>query len=193
MKLSWLVVFIGLIALVGCESEYLPKPKGYNRIDLPTVSYQLLPDSLPYRFEYSSHAELRYDSSWMSEPNWIELYYPGFVAEVHITYKALQSRKMLIELLKDANKLTNKHQIKAYSIDTQVIKTKTGKRAELSWLKGEVPTPLQFCITDSLHHFLRGAIYFHTATQNDSLAPIIDFLESDVRHMLHTLEWDQEK
>ncbi len=43
-----------LIFLAACGSEtYLPKPKGYNRIDLPERAYQSLPDSFPYSFEYS--------------------------------------------------------------------------------------------------------------------------------------------
>jgi len=32
----------------------MPKPKGYNRIELPEPSYYSIPDSLPYDFEIST-------------------------------------------------------------------------------------------------------------------------------------------
>ena len=38
---------ITLFLTFSCGSSHLPKPKGYNRLDLPVASYQPLPDSLP--------------------------------------------------------------------------------------------------------------------------------------------------
>ena len=59
----------------------------------------------------------------------------------------------------------------------------------LGGLQGEVPSQFQFFSTDSVHHFIRGALYFNTATKNDSLAPSIEFVKMDIIHMLNTLEW----
>ena len=64
--------------------------------------------------------------------------------------------------------------------------------ASVTELEGEVPSQFQFHITDSTDHFLRGALYFKTATKNDSLAPAIEFLKSDIIHLLNTLEWKPE-
>src|SRR5882672_9116980 len=58
--------------LTSCSSDFQPKPKGYNRLILPKEEYRMLPDSLPYSFEYSKHAKLLRDSSWISERHWIE-------------------------------------------------------------------------------------------------------------------------
>jgi gliding motility-associated lipoprotein GldD len=60
-------------------------------------------------------------------------------------------------------------------------------------LEGEVPSQFQFYVTDSTKHFLRGALYFRTATKNDSLKPIIDFIKKDVIHLLNTVKWDYEQ
>jgi gliding motility-associated lipoprotein GldD len=67
--------------------------------------------------------------------------------------------------------------------------TSDGRKAGLIELNGEVATSLQFFTTDSSKHFLRGAIYVKTATQNDSLAPIIQFLKQDAIHLVQTLRW----
>src|SRR5688500_3053450 len=75
------------IFLVGCDREYLPKPLGYNRLEIPEPAYRLSPDTLPYRFEYSKYAKLLDDTSAINERYWIEIYYPMLQSNVHITYK----------------------------------------------------------------------------------------------------------
>ena len=71
-----------------------------------------------------------------------------------------------MEYVNDTYKLINKHQIKASSIKETIIKTPSGEKATIVELSGEVPTQFQFHITDSSAHFLRGALYFKTATKN---------------------------
>ena len=170
----------------------MPKPKGYNRIDLPDHKYQSIEDVHPYKFEYSKHAQVRPDTSWMSEPHWIHLVYKDLGADVQLTYKSLeQNNDKLRELLNDSYKLTSKHQIKAYAIDESILQTPKGHTAVIAELSGEVPSQFQFYSTDSSNHFLRGALYFPTATKNDSLQPIIDFIKVDIIHLLNTLEWKE--
>lgn len=181
-----------VLLLAGCGqgADYLPKPKGYNRIDLPPHSYQPLPDSLPYHFEYSDHVTIKRDSSWIAERYWIHLYYPYMDANIQITYKPIRDLDSLMYgYYHDAYKLTSQHNIKAYSIEEMVMELPNGDFASLSTLEGEVPSQYQFHVSDSSKHFLRGALYFKTATKNDSLRPVIDYLKEDIHHMLRTLEW----
>jgi gliding motility-associated lipoprotein GldD len=194
MRVSIHFILFGLLILflaTACENSYNPKPKGYNRIELPEATYQALPDSFPYTFEYSQHAKILRDSSWIAERYWIQIYYPQWVAEVHLTYKSLKSNsKTLEQNLEDAYKLTAKHQIKAYSIEESIVKTTKGKTAVISELTGEVPSQFQFYTTDSVNHFFRGALYFRSSTDNDSLAPIVEYVKKDIIHLINTLEWN---
>lgn len=183
-------IFLFVIGLAGCDKHYTPKPKGFNRIELPSHQYQSLPDSFPYTFEYSRHAEIREPDSYQSEPFWVRLYYPENHASIEVTYKpVMNERKLLKEYLDDAHSLTAKHQVKAHSIRENIIRTPNGHTATVAELQGEVPSQFQFHVTDSSRHFLRGALYFRTATQNDSLAPVIDYVKKDIIHMLNTLKW----
>ncbi len=178
----------------SCSHDYVPKPLGFNRLDLPPAAYRSLPDSLPYRFEYSQHAQLLADTSIISEDNWIEIYYPSIKANIHVTYKNVkQDKKLLEEFLNDAYTLTSKHQIKAYAIDELISKTPSGKTAVIAELEGEVPSQFQVTITDSTRNFLRAALYFNTKVANDSLAPAIEYMKKDVMHLINTLEWKTSK
>jgi gliding motility-associated lipoprotein GldD len=186
------LIFLGVglcLIFASCQQDYSPKPLGYNRLNLPVPSYQSLPDSLPYTFEYSVHAKLLDDTSAISERFWIEIYYPGIKSNVHITYKPIPSKTVLKEFLDDAYTLTSKHQIKAYAINEVITKTPHGKTAVIAELEGEVPSQFQFTVTDSAKNFLRGALYFNTKVANDSLSPAIEYMKKDIMHMINTLEW----
>jgi gliding motility-associated lipoprotein GldD len=192
-KLRRIPVFVlGLALLAGCSSapDFTPKPKGYNRIDLPAHTYQQLPGEHPYTFEYSKEAVIKRDSSYMAKPHWLNVYYPKLHANVQITYMDVQrDRRLYNKMMEDARKLTGKHEIKATAIDERILKTPSGMRASVFELSGEVPSQFQFYTTDSTHHFLRGALYFRTATANDSLAPVIEYVKADMVHMLNSLKY----
>lgn len=197
-KFNRLIFFcISITALLGggvwlCSREhnYLPKPFGYQRIVLPVHEYQSMPDSLPYSFEFSRYAILVEDTCSVTEPYWINVHYPDFMADIQLTYKPVNNNAQLLrEYLQDAYSLTVKHCIKASAIEERILKTLRGHIVVVAELSGQVPTQCQFYTTDSVDHFLRGALYFRTASQNDSLAPIIEFIKQDILHMLNTLVW----
>ncbi|HEV7348961.1 gliding motility lipoprotein GldD [Telluribacter sp.] len=185
--------FSFLLLVSACQSSdqtYVPKPKGYNRLALPSHSYQPLTERHPYNFMYSRHATILPDTFADAEPHWIFVHYPQLKANVQLTYKEIKNDpKRLKDFIDDAYKLAGKHQIRASSIKEQTIQTRSGRTATLFQLEGDVPSPFQFYTTDSSRHFLRGAIYFPTATKNDSLAPVIDYIQQDLMRMLNTLQW----
>lgn len=182
------VVFF-VSSVISCKKDFQPKPLGYNRLILPEPAYRLSPDSLPYQFEYSMHARFLNDTSWVRDKHWVEVYYPELKANIHITYKRINNLKELKEYFNDSFVLTSKHQIKANAIDEIVVKTPSGKTATIAELDGEVPSQFQFTITDSTKHFLRGAVYFFTKVNNDSLSPAIDYMKKDAMHLVNTVQW----
>jgi gliding motility-associated lipoprotein GldD len=190
--------FSGIVILIvfvtSCQDNYLPKPPGYNRIAIPEPEYTELIGNYPYLFEYNSIAEVRPDKSPSAEPFWIDIVYPGYEASVQVTYKSIgRDERRLKEFLNDAYKLTSKHQIKAYSIEESILDIGGGRVGVVAELSGEVPSQFQFFSTDSSQHFLRAALYFNTATENDSLAPVIEYIKSDMMHMLNSLRWKNDR
>ncbi|MBX2955791.1 MAG: gliding motility lipoprotein GldD [Cyclobacteriaceae bacterium] len=181
-----------LIILSSCQRDYLPKPMGYNRLILPEPSYQVLPDSFPYTFEFSKHARLLPDTAGFHERYWIELYYPALKSNIHITYKEINSNEQLLkEFMNDAYTLVAKHQIKASAIDEVITQNAFGRTAIVAELQGEVPSQMQFTITDSTKNFLRGALYFNTKVHNDSLKPAIEYMKKDIMHLVNTFDWSK--
>ncbi|GAB3986904.1 hypothetical protein GCM10028807_05310 [Spirosoma daeguense] len=179
------------MACSGNSSEkYTPKPKGFPRFDLPKPNYVSIEPTHPYQFEYNKIARILPDTFARSEPDWIFINYPAWHASVQLTYKPVRNDiNRLRSMLEDSYKLASRHNIKAYSIEQRKLRLKSGLEASVIDLAGEVPSQVQFVTTDSTTHFLRGALYFNVATENDSLQPVIQYIRNDIMHLLNTLKW----
>jgi gliding motility-associated lipoprotein GldD len=194
--LSVIIIFVIVVSVKIYNTfysiDYLPKPYGYARIELPTQEYLSLPNKYPYNFEISKHAILVDESVHEYGPYCITIKYPCFDAIVQITYKNFHGdRKKLRILIVAAKSLTYKHQVKAYNISDRIIEKKDGTLFCVSELYGEIPTPIQFYGTDIKNHFIRGAVYLQTSTDNDYLEPVINFLKADVIHLIDSLVWKE--
>ena len=199
LKIASILILLTSV-FFSCETDFVPHSKGYNRIELPEHKYIQLQEKHPYTFEHSVYATISNHQSAFTEPHWIDIYYPNFDASVQLTYKVLgekndknKQREIVVnEMTNDARKLTSQHNVKAFSIEEIELKNENGISSYVFELEGDVPSQFQFYVTDSTNNFLRGALYFKTATKNDSLAPVIEFIKLDVVHMLNTLKWVKE-
>lgn len=177
----------------ACNSPYTPKPKGYFNIAFPAKQYQLFNEpGYPYSFEYPVYAQVVRDTAFMGEkpenPWWVNVDFPQFQGKVYISYKTIGAYK-LEKLLNDAFNMTNKHSMKANSINDSLIATANGIHGMFFHVGGDVATANQFFVTDSTRHFLRGALYFDATPNQDSLLPVNNFLVEDMKHMIETFRW----
>jgi gliding motility-associated lipoprotein GldD len=183
----YLLFFI--LSMTGCNEDYSPKPRGYFRIDLPEKQYIRFDSTYPYSFEYPSYAKVVPDTRATSEPYWINIDFPRFQGRIYISYKPVKNN--LNEYLEDARTFVVKHIPKAEAIDDTLIYRPEDKVFGLIYyIQGShAASPCQFFVTDSSAHFLRGALYFNVEPNNDSLAPVLTFIEQDIQHLIKTFRW----
>jgi gliding motility-associated lipoprotein GldD len=176
-------------ALAGCESEFTPRPRGYMHIELQPHSYAAFDTTCPFVFEMSAHARATYDPAHSEQPCWFSIEYPRHRAKVHISYARLNGD--LATYLEDVRTLTNKHISKASGIQERVImipeRDLFGMRFDVGGTSAA--SPIQFFITDSTTHFMRGALYFNAVPNNDSLAPVVQYISEDIDHLISTFRW----
>lgn len=143
----------------------------------------------PFSFEYPVYAMVNYDKDKNAEPFWINLDFPKFKGRVHISYKSVKNN--LPKFAEDAYNLAMKHMPKANNIDNERIDINEHKVHGLIYIiEGEnAASPYQFFVTDSVSNFVRGALYFNFAPNNDSLAPVINFIKEDIKHLIKTFQW----
>lgn len=179
-----------MLVAVSCGDDTpQPKPRGYFRIDLPEKQYVTL-DTMPrYSFEYPVYATITPDYHSLEEKDWANVEFPTFKGTIHLSYKNVDDN--LSEYLEDSYLMITKHITKATGIrDSVIINKDKNVYGLVYFLDGEgVASPLQFYLTDSTRHFMRGSLYFNLYPNNDSMQPVIKYITEDVRHLIKTLEW----
>src|ERR1043165_5906773 len=85
-----------LLALTACNSDegFTQRPRGYFKIALPQKKYQLFNrPGFPYSFEYPVYGVVVQDSTFFNEkaenPYWINIQFPQFDGELHLSYKEI--------------------------------------------------------------------------------------------------------
>ena len=195
MKNSKLIIPLAVMVLAiiaaSCDDNdnYLPKPRGYFRIDLPEKSYSRVDTIERYSFECPNYAHLTYDRFSPNEKNWINVEMPQFKGSIHLTHKPVNGN--LGEYLEDVHTMVTKHLQKANGMhDSLIVNDEHQVYGLFIEMDGKgVATPMQFYLTDSTDNFVRGALYFNFLPNNDSMQPVIHFIREDIDHLIGTFEW----
>ncbi len=189
MQIKLVIILLSFFVLFSCREKSVPKPAGYFRIDFPEKSYHKCKMDYPFCFDIPDYAVVLPDQDKNAEPFWINVDIPGNKARIHLSYKKV--RNNLARYTEESRKLAYDHTIRASSIDEELF-LNPGKRVfgTVYYINGNAASPLQFYLTDSLQHFLRGALYIRATPNIDSLKPVIEFLKTDVAHLIGTMEWN---
>jgi gliding motility-associated lipoprotein GldD len=176
------------VFITSCRESTTPKPRGYFRIDLPEKEYQKFTSDCPYLFDYPVYATIVADADKNTEPCWINMDFNKIGGRLHISYKSINNN--LGQILEDSRKLAYKHSIKADAIHEQVfIQPERNIYGILYEIDGNAASTIQFYVTDSINHYVRGALYFNVEPNKDSLAPVIRFIKDDIIVMIESFEW----
>lgn len=195
LKIVSIFLFLS-IALFACRpEEYTPKPRGFARIDTPAKhSYTLFDQSgFPYSFEYPTYASISRDTQFFMEkkenPYWININFSGMGGVIYLSYTPVQGRASFLKLLEDAHFMSFYHTKRADYQNDFSFKNEYGVQGYLYEWGGNAASRYQFVATDSLHHFIRGALYFNCTPNADSLKPLNDFVKTDIQQILKTIRW----
>lgn len=191
-RLSILLVALAIIFVAAsCNNNenYLPKPRGYFRIDLPEKAYTKVDTIERYSFECPDYAFVTPDPYSPNEKNWVNIEMPTFKGSIHLTHKPVNGN--LGEYLEDVHTMVVKHLQKANGMrDSLIVNDEHKVYGMFIEMDGKgVATPMQFYLTDSTKNFVRGALYFNFKPENDSMQPVINFIRKDIDHLIETFEW----
>ena len=193
-KISYCCCLLVVLLATACNSDYPYRPRGYFKIDFPEKAYRKFDrPGFPYSFEYPVYAQIVQDTLFFEakpeNPFWINVDFPQFGSRIHLSYKEI-GRNRFDSLVNDAFTLSYKqHTYKASAIEPEPFQTARGISGVFFNLRGNAATANQFFATDSVRHFLRGALYFSATPNEDSLHPVNNFLKADIEHLINTLEW----
>ncbi len=186
------VLFISFSFLFSCNSDddetIAPKPRGYYRITFPEKTYVKYDSSCPFKFDIPTYSYVENDKHQGAEPCWINVEFPKLNSTLHLSYKKVEGN--LQTYIENTYTLAAKHQIKASSIQEQLVSNDTTKVYGLIYeIGGNAASRIQFFLTDSTKNFIRGSLYFNAVPNTDSLKPALDFIRKDIYQLIKSFEW----
>ena len=177
------VLFTFILSIAGCKDDVLPKPSGYLRLDYPEAEYAGFKGNCPFEFDANSKAIVKenIDCGY-------SITYPKMKATIYLTYKPVNNN--INKLLRDAQKLTYEHVIKADDIVEQPFINPDKKVFGMFYqVDGNAATNSQFYATDSIKHFVTGSVYFYSKPNFDSIMPAASYIKNDMQRLMETLKW----
>lgn len=189
MRISTSIIGILLLALCASCTEYVPKPRGYFRIEPPPATfYRLLPvKDLPYNFRRSRWAEVELPPVGNSA-GWINLSYPQLNAKLYCSYFPI-TPATLDRAVEECRALVVRQAKYPERIKVQAYNNPWTSVYGSLFMSDESASPLQFMLTDSVSHFFRGALYYDCTPNADSLAPVTQYLEQDIVELIQSFKW----
>jgi gliding motility-associated lipoprotein GldD len=170
-------------AFTACDEDeddfVSPKPRGYHRIAFADKKYKSFTSNCAYQFEIPEYGVMLKKQG--ADSCWYDLVFPLHKATLHLSYKKVTNT--ISQYIEDSRDFAVRHQIKATGLNESVIYRDSSKVYGLLYdIEGNTASSVQFYLTDSTHHFLRGALYFNVSPNIDSLKLVVDYLRKDIIH-----------
>lgn len=178
-----IIILLFFLGFISCKEETLPKPKAYLDLSYDREPYKKLSLQRPYVFEVPSNAIIIDQKN-----NWLKIKYPQQKASIDITYRPVENN--LKELLIEAQRLVFEHTVKADEISSNdYVNFERKVFGSVYEITGNAASQIQFHVTDSVHNFIKGALYFKSRPNYDSVLPAVYFIKQDILNLMETLEW----
>ncbi|MCT4673439.1 MAG: gliding motility lipoprotein GldD [Prolixibacteraceae bacterium] len=186
--MRYIVTLIIIVCFASCQNKSIPKPKGYFRIALPQKHYKEIQNKFPFSFDIPNYAILA-NKQAKDEDEFFKIEFKKNDANIYLSY--FEVNKNLPKLIEEAHKWAFKHSIRADAIEQKEYINPEHKTYGLIYtIEGNAASPVQFYLTDSTKHFLRGALYFDNVPNQDSLQPVINFITKDIINLIETTHWN---
>ena len=187
MQIKFLLIIILFISLSSCtNNQTIPKPKAQLSLEYPKQIYEKT-DFKYLSFKKSNQAKVEKINSQKFNLN-----YSKMKAKIYLTYYKVNNN--LDSLLRDAEKFTYEHTIKADEIISHYFINDNQKvYGTINLITGNAASQIQFHATDSTDNFINGSLYFFAQPNYDSIYPAVKYLQKDVQVLLESLKWKNPK
>lgn len=182
-KILSITAILLALTVISCKNDVLPKPSSFLRLDYPEAKYVNFENTCPFTFQMNEDAIIKGEKECG-----FAITYPKMKATIYLTYKPVNGN--IDKLLRDAQKLTYEHVIKADDILEQPYLNPEKKVFGMFYqVDGNAATNSQFYVTDSTKHFLIGSMYFYAKPNFDSIMPAASYVKNDMQRLMETLKW----
>ena len=187
--MKYLILLSVLFTFYSCEEIItIPKPPTYLRLELPEHTYRNYQDNCPYKLSIAEIFSVNKIKNGEESTCHKDIDLGPLNAKLHFSY--IPMTEPLSSYVNYLNDKIDDHKIKATAIeDYRIIRSDDKVFCTFFYLQGDVASPFQFYMTDSVNKFASGAVYFNSTPNFDSLRPSLDYLKIDLDHFIENFKW----
>lgn len=179
-----LAATVMLLVLASCREHATPRPDGYFRIDPYPAAYT--PHTIGNIYIDVNDSARCIATHTQANAQWLDIVYPRYNATLYISYIPIDNN--LDRLMHESIDLVYRQNVNTGQVEAVAYENAERRLyATLYALSSESATPLQFIATDSTRYLLRGALYFDTPGRSDSIAPSLQYIETDIMQLIESI------
>lgn len=197
IRISLALCGIVLLSFFSCSEEGgTPKPRIYPKVFYPERGdyERIQPEDCPLSFEIPAYTAVERDSRYHqfnpAHPCWFNIHYPMFQANVYCSYVPLDGMADFDGYKSDAFEITDQINKRSDFMEEIPYENSEGVGGMVFDFRGPAASPMQFFLSDSSRHFFKGALYYNTQNEPDSLGPVSRFIKKDIERMLSSFRWE---
>lgn len=185
-----------LISLVACQGppEGVPKPRAFPKVEYPERQMTTFSsEECPFTFNHPDYFSVEMKTSFFGEqpvhPCWFDLYSKELNARIHCSYYEVSNQDPFDKLVRDAFTMANKINQRSNYMDEIRVANENGVSGLVMEFTGPAASPMHFFLSDTTTHFLKASLYFNTQARPDSLAPVTEFIKTDIAGIINSFSW----
>ena len=186
--ISLLLIFFTIF--FSCVESNLPKQSAFLRIEFPEPNYIALKEiKIPIDFYYNlSAANIN-----VINPEKFSLNYPKMNLVVDISLNEITKAEDLENKFRDFSLTLETHSKKSNGMFIRDYEDLNNRvYAKIFELRGDVASPIQFYLTDSISNFISGSLNLKFKSKYDSIFPTIQYVKNDILFFVESLNWRSE-
>ncbi len=184
---------IVILVFVSCsEDNYIPKPPTHLMVDLPAHAYQKFSDTTNYTFNIPKFWSVR--TNFKDQDSLILYLGKEIDGDLHFQYLKIDSVNSLSKHINKTFEKIDFHKARARGLkDTNFVFNDKKVYGSLYEFIGNSATNFQFYLTDSTNHFVRSELLIRRKPNYDSLQPTLNYIKTDLIHLINTFQWEEKK
>ena len=185
MKIFYLLFSI---LILSCDTNELPKQEAFLRIEFNKPDYKdynIINTSIGFYYN-SNNVKIQYDGL-----KGFSFFYPNHSMTIDILNDTIGNFKGIENNLSDFYSILDTHSKKSNGVLMEEYEnTKNRVFGKLFEIRGDVASPIQFYMTDSISNFISGSLNLNQKSKYDSIYPSIQYIKKDMLVLFETLNWD---
>ena len=184
-------ILLMCVFFISCTTDppMIPKPMAYPRIEKAVSESLVEYSSTRFSFRHTQNAKIDQLDTPEPEQVWLNILYPDYNATIHCSYIPIRSGN-LREIAEDNHRLLYSHAMQANFMEEHALERhQQSVYASVFVLDGNIATPIQFFLTDSISGFFRGSLYYDNKVNFDSVAPLTEYLKEDIFTLIKSFRW----